>query len=206
MYRTSNFNRNSKMMHMLKKIISILIYITIIPIIIYNLTLMMKSYINPIEIPDFLGFKSFVIVSESMETTIMKGDAIFVKNAARQEDIKINDIISFHNKDEIITHRIVEIVKEEGKTKYITKGDNNRKEDKEHITYDKVEGVYQFKISGFGKIVEILKDKVTLIILLIILVLISLLQVRTSKKRLKRKEKRYEYNKRCNSFKNKLKC
>lgn len=206
MYRTSNFNRNSKMMHMLKKIISILIYITIIPIIIYNLTLMMKSYINPIEIPDFLGFKSFVIVSESMETTIMKGDAIFVKNAARQEDIKINDIISFHNKDEIITHRIVEIVKEEGKTKYITKGDNNRKEDKEHITYDKIEGVYQFKISGFGKIVEILKDKVTLIILLIILVLISLLQVRTSKKRLKRKEKRYEYNKRCNSFKNKLKC
>ncbi len=205
MYRTSNFNRNSKMMHMLKKIISILIYITIIPIIIYNLTLMMKSYINPIEIPDFLGFKSFVIVSESMETTIMKGDAIFVKNA-RQEDIKINDIISFHNKDEIITHRIVEIVKEEGKTKYITKGDNNRKEDKEHITYDKIEGVYQFKISGFGKIVEILKDKVTLIILLIILVLISLLQVRTSKKRLKRKEKRYEYNKRCNSFKNKLKC
>lgn len=206
MYRTSNFNRNSKMMHMLKKIISILIYITIIPIIIYNLTLMMKSYINPIEIPDFLGFKSFVIVSESMETTIMKGDAIFVKNAARQEDIKINDIISFHNKDEIITHRIVEIVKEEGKTKYITKGDNNRKEDKEHITYDRIEGVYQFKISGFGKIVEILKDKVTLIILLIILVLISLLQVRTSKKRLKRKEKRYEYNKRCNSFKNKLKC
>ena len=52
-----------------------------------------------------------------------------------------------------------------------------------------------------GKIVELLKDKITLIILLIILVLISLVQVRMSKKRLRRKEKRYEYNKKCNSLK-----
>ena len=36
---------------------------------------------------------------------------------------------------------------------------------------------------------------------LIILVLISLVQVRMSKKRLRRKEKRYEYNKKCNSLK-----
>ena len=165
MYRTSNFNKNSKIMHSIEKIISILIYIIIIPIIIFNLTIMIKSYINPTEIPDFFGLKSFVIVSESMESTIMKG------------------------------------IEENGKTKYITKGDNNRREDKEHITYEKIEGVYQFKISGFGKIVELLKDKITLIILLIILVLISLVQVRMSKKRLRRKEKRYEYNKKCNSLK-----
>ena len=200
MYRTSNFNKNSKIMHSIEKIISILIYIIIIPIIIFNLTIMIKSYINPTEIPDFFGLKSFIIVSESMESTIMKGDAIFIKKV-NQDELKINDIISFHNKDEIITHRIVKVIEENGKTKYITKGDNNRREDKEHITYEKIEGVYQFKISGFGKIVELLKDKITLIILLIILVLISLVQVRMSKKRLRRKEKRYEYNKKCNSLK-----
>ena len=155
-------------MHSIEKIISILIYIIIIPIIIFNLTIMIKSYINPTEIPDFFGLKSFVIVSESMESTIMKGDAIFIKKV-NQDELKINDIISFHNKDEIITHRIVKVIEENGKTKYITKGDNNRREDKEHITYEKIEGVYQFKISGFGKIVELLKDKITLIILLIIL-------------------------------------
>ena len=68
MYRTSNFNKNSKIMHSIEKIISILIYIIIIPIIIFNLTIMIKSYINPTEIPDFFGLKSFVIVSESMES------------------------------------------------------------------------------------------------------------------------------------------
>ena len=51
------------------------------------------------------------------------------------------------------------------------------------------------------ELLELLKDKITLIILLIILVLISLVQVRMSKKRLRRKEKRYEYNKKCNSLK-----
>ena len=137
MYRTSNFNKNSKIMHSIEKIISILIYIIIIPIIIFNLTIMIKSYINPTEIPDFFGLKSFVIVSESMESTIMKGDAIFIKKV-NQDELKINDIISFHNKDEIITHRIVKVIEENGKTKYITKGDNNRREDKEHITYEKI--------------------------------------------------------------------
>ncbi len=66
----------------------------------------------------------------------MKGDAIFIKKV-NQDELKINDIISFHNKDEIITHRIVKVIEENGKTKYITKGDNNRREDKEHITYEK---------------------------------------------------------------------
>ena len=85
MYRTSNFNKNSKIMHSIEKIISILIYIIIIPIIIFNLTMMIKSYINPTEIPDFFGLKSFVIVSESMESTIMKGDAIFIKKVNQDE-------------------------------------------------------------------------------------------------------------------------
>ena len=89
MYRTSNFNKNSKIMHSIEKIISILIYIIIIPIIIFNLTIMIKSYINPTEIPDFFGLKSFVIVSESMESTIMKGDAIFIKKVNHPKVLKM---------------------------------------------------------------------------------------------------------------------
>ena len=155
---------------------------------------MIESYINPTEVPDFFGFKSFVIVSESMEPTIMTGDAILVKKV-KQEDLKVNDIISFQDKDFINTHRIIEIINNNGITKYKTKGDNNKREDKNQITYSKIEGVYQFRIKGFGKTVEILKNKITLVVLLIALVLISTCQVRINKKRLARKEKRYNYNK-----------
>lgn len=194
MYRISDFEKSSKRMFIFEKLVMILLYIIIIPIIIYNLTLMIKSYINPIEIPDFFGFKSFVIISESMEPTIMTGDAILVKEV-KQEELKVKDIISFQDGDSINTHRIVEILEDNGIIKYKTKGDNNKKEDKELVTYDKIEGVYQFRIKGFGKIVEVIKNKITLVVLLIILVLISACQVRINKRRLTRKEKRYEYNK-----------
>ena len=194
MYRINDFDKSSKRMFIFEKVMVVLAYIIIIPIIIYNLTLMIKSYINPTEIPDFFGFKSFVIISESMEPTIMTGDAIVVKEV-RQEDLKVKDIISFQDGDSINTHRIVEIIDDNGKVKYKTKGDNNKKEDRELVTYDKIEGVYQFRIKGFGKIIEIIKNKITLVVLLVVLVLISICQVRNNKKRLSRKEKRYEYNK-----------
>ena len=194
MYRIKDFDKSSKNMYLFGKISSIFICILIIPIIIFNLTLFIKSCINPDEIPDFFGFKTFVIVSESMEPTIMVGDAIFVKEV-KQEDLKEKDIVSFQDKEDINTHRIIKITDDQGIIKYTTKGDNNKSEDKAKITYDKIEGVYQFRIKGFGKIVEMLKNKITLVVLLFVLVLISAYQVRISRKRLKRKEKRYEYNK-----------
>ena len=181
-------------MYITGKVISILLYIIIIPIIIFNFTLIIKSFINPNETPDFFGLKSFVIVSKSMEPTIMTGDAILVKKV-QQEELKINDIISFQDENSVNTHRIIEITQENGVTKYTTKGDNNKNPDKEKVTYDKIEGKYQFRINGFGKVTEILKNKVTLVILLIILVLVSIYQVRLAKRKLIRKEKRYEYNK-----------
>lgn len=193
MYKISNFEKSSKRMYIIKKTISTFIYIIIIPAIIFNMTLFVKTTITPTEIPDFLGFKSFVIISASMEPTIMTGDAIFVKEVEKAE-LNEKDIISFHEDDDIITHRITKIITNNSTTEYTTKGDNNRNEDKAKVKYEDIEGVYQFKISGFGKIVEIIKNKITLVVLLVILVLISISQVRMSKKKLRRKEKRYNYN------------
>ena len=194
MYKLSKFDKSSKRLHFYKKAICILIYIIIIPTIIWNFTLMIKSLINPDKIPDFFGIKSFVIVSRSMEPNIMVGDAIFVKEV-KQEDLNEGDIISFHDGQDINTHRIIEIIYENGETFYKTQGDNNKSADRELIIFDKIEGKYQFKINGFGKFNEILKNRITLVILLIILILISVYQVRLNKRKLSRKEKRYNYNK-----------
>lgn len=194
MYQINDFEKSSKRMDILKKVIILLVYIIMVPIILYNLTLIIKSYINPSEIPDFLGFKSFVIISESMEPTIMVGDAILVKEV-KEEKLKVNDIISFQDKDFINTHRIVEIVNDNGVKKYRTKGDHNGKEDKNLVTYEQIQGVCQFKIKGFGKITEIVKNKITLVVLLVVLVFIAFCQVRINKKKLTRIQKRYEYNK-----------
>lgn len=194
MYKISNFYNSSKRLGFVGKLIAILIYIITIPIIIINLTLIIKTLKNPNEIPSFLGFKSFVIITESMQDTIMPGDAIIVKNV-KKEELGKGDIITFFEGGITNTHRIVEIYEENGKTRYVTKGDNNVAKDRNAVPYEQVEGKYLFRIKGFGKFAEIIKSKITLIVLLVILVFISIWQVRLGKKKLERKQKRYEYEK-----------
>lgn len=181
-------NRNEK----IKKIISIFIYIIIIPIIVINITLIVKSFIKPNKIPDFIGYKNFVIVSESMEPTIMVGDAIFVKKVPEKE-IKINDIISFHDGECINTHRIVGVSEENGIKMYRTKGDNNRGEDKEKVSYSQIEGKYLFKINNFGNLIKVLQSKVTLTILILLVCLNTYFNYRLKYKRKARREKRKKY-------------
>ena len=193
MYKLSDFDKSSKHLYKIGKILSTIICIVILFLIIFNVTLMIKSYINPNELPSFLGIKSFVIVSESMEPTIMTNDVIFITNTSK-ENLSVGDIISFKTGDYINTHRIIRIEEENGEEVYITKGDNNKDEDRGYVRFQDIEGKYLFRLPGFGKITEILKSKVTLLILLIILVLISYYEVRISKRRLKRKEERFEFN------------
>ena len=138
-----------------------------------------------------------------MEPTINPGDAIFIKEVP-QNELKENDIISFRDGDIINTHRIVRINDNNGNITYTTKGDNNKNEDRVAVSYDKIEGKYEFKLSGVGILVEMIKSKITLVILLIILILIYY-QVRISKRKLKRKEERYNYNNKKLSEKMKIK-
>ncbi len=192
MYKIDKVQKENKRIQTIGRIISAILTIMLIPMILLNFTLIIKSFINPNEIPDIFGYKSFVIVSGSMEPTIMTGDAIIVKEVPKEE-IKLKDIISFMQGETNVTHRIVEIVEEDGVKKYKTKGDNNNIEDKELVTYDQIEGKYQLKINQFGVIIEILKSKITLTILVFIVILLYCYKAETDKKRKRRKQKREKY-------------
>lgn len=192
MYKIDKIQKENRRIHIIGKIISTILYMILIPIIIFNFILIIKSFIHPNETPDFFGYKSFVIVSGSMEPTIMTGDAILVKEVSENE-IKTNDIISFTQGKTNVTHRIVGITEENGIKKYTTKGDNNNTEDKEKITYEQIEGKYQFKVDRFGVIVEILKNKITLIVLILMIVFIHYYKRKMENKKQQRKEKRKHY-------------
>ena len=59
-----------------------------------------------------------------------------------KEELKVGDIISFYEGSYINTHRFVRIENQSGEEVYITKGDNNEKEDKLPVKFKNIEGKY----------------------------------------------------------------
>ena len=195
MYTIDKIERKKKRAITLIKILNVVILLIIVPILIYNITIIIKYIQNPKETPDFLGFKTYEIVSRSMEDTINKNDIIVVKKVDKNE-INENDIISFDNGNEIITHRIVEIENINGQTLYTTKGDNNRFADDEKISFEQIEGKYVFKLSKLGYLMNFLKNRYFLIILFIILIF-CFIHIINVKKRIKNREEKRMMNKYC---------
>lgn len=134
--------------------------------------IMYKANSNPAKVPDIFGYKPMIVLSSSMETSIHKGDLVFVKTIDTNK-LKRNDIIAFRTEDnKVTTHRIINIKKENDELLFETKGDANNTEDSNLVKENKVEGIYKFKIVYLGKFLLFLKNPMGLaIVLLSILVL-----------------------------------
>lgn len=177
-------NRQAK----LKKALNIAVYIILFPILIYNIFIIMQAIINPNKTPDFLGMKTYIIVSGSMEPNLKIGDIVIVKET-KQEELKVGDIISFRQGQSVITHRINEISEE----KYITKGDNNNTIDDEQIDYKQIEGKVEKVIPTVGKIALILHQKNAIIVVIILVYIYILYTSMIKRKKANRRIKREKY-------------
>ena len=169
-----------------------IIYIIIIPIILYDLLLIIQTVVNPDITPNILGVKTFNIVSGSMEPEISVDDIVVVRNMPKEE-INKNDIITFKIDGEVITHRIIEIEEYEGNLTYTTKGDSNEVTDIEKIEYNQIEGKYIGKIPKAGKILNFLKNKVVFAFIILILIISFIIEKKKMKRKIKRKEKRIKW-------------
>ena len=174
----------------LKKAVSIIILIILIPILFVNGVILVNSFIHPDEIPSFFGWKPFIVLSGSMETEIDAGDVAVVKETDTAS-LKKGDIIAFKSGEIVITHRIYDIIQEEGETRYITKGDNNNAEDNGYVLPEQIEGVYQFKISRLGNIEMFIQTPIGMIVCLsipfIILVLVQIVDSKRNQKYIEEK-------------------
>lgn len=132
-----------------------LICIVILAIVIATLSgiIIIKKSLSPDEVPDIIGIKPFIVLTGSMEPIIKAGDLVIVEEV-NENELKIDDIIAFRytKEDVVLIHRIVGIEEYEGKTLFITKGDNNQTEDKLNIKYQNIEGIYSFRLSKIGAI------------------------------------------------------
>ena|GEM_PF-430661 len=139
-----------KILKTVSTVIAALLTLVLLPILLMNLTIIIKSAINPDVVPDFFGVKPLVVVSGSMEPTIMTNDIVFAREV-EPSSLKEGDIIAFLQEGKIITHRIIGLNEQDGKPSFTTQGDwENAAVDKAPVTYDQVQGVFWFRIPYVG--------------------------------------------------------
>lgn len=165
-------NKNkSSVTHRVLTIVGTVLCIILIPILLINLTLIAKSYINKDEVPSIGGMLPLIVLTDSMYPEIESGDLI-ICNTAEAEDIKVNDVISFFdpagNGTSIVTHRVIEIVEEDGEILFRTRGDYNNTEDKELVPVENLVGIYKMRIAGAGHIAMFMQSTAGLIICVVL--------------------------------------
>lgn len=182
-------------------IIGIIMCVILVPILIVNVTMIIKSYTNPDAYPSFAGYNFMIVLSPSMEDTIMTGDLIVVKNAdpdavtgesaAGKED---GTIISFFDPDSnnssVLTHRCLEVTTDkQGKLAFRTKGDHNNASDPTLCPAENLIGTYVFRIPGAGNIAMWLQTTPGLIVCVAVPIILLVGYDLIMKKRYDKKKK-----------------
>lgn len=143
-----------------KKIINAIIDVVVVLILIVSVLVVILSLTTKSSgVPNIFGYAPLSVESYSMEPTINKGDLIFaeVTNDIGYE-YEVGDIVTFPIDIDGVqaynTHRIVEVIEDDGITYYVTQGDNqetNPVPDEEMQTSSTIVAKYTGnKIAGIG--------------------------------------------------------
>jgi signal peptidase I len=120
--------------------------------------------------PQFLGYELKTVLSGSMEPTFKTGSIIAVKPVADTSTLKKGEVVTFLQQDNtIVTHRIVEVIKNGDNTMIQTKGDNNKDMDTQPVLAQNVIAKYTgFSIPYLGYFIDFAKSNKGTAILLIV--------------------------------------
>jgi len=119
---------------------------------------------------NIFGYRSFIILSDSMKPTFQAGDLIFVKSVDI-DTLRVGDIISYKSRNpvsfgDIITHQIIEI-KPDGK-QFITQGINAESSDEYVVYEDLILGKYQAKVPKLGYVIQFMQSNTGFVLMFIV--------------------------------------
>ncbi len=133
-------------------------------------------------LPGVAGFKSYRVLSASMEPEYHVGSLVYVKHAD-ENAINIGDVITFHiNENTLVTHRVVE--RDATRNGFITKGDANEVNDGGLVNYDNIVGKVVFSLPLLGYVssfVSSIYGKCVVIVMLLIITGMEILSDRLDK-------------------------
>ena len=154
-----------------------------IVLILVSLFVLLSVVLTPAgQVPRVLGYSVFRVMTGSMEPEIRE-DSLLVVKKTPPEDIVPGDVISFFSPDPMLegavnTHRVARIEKENGRIRFITKGDANVIEDAYPTDGSALVGRVVFKSYWLGKTVSLLSNPLVFgIIILLPLVIILVMNL-----------------------------
>ena len=154
-------------LHKVLTVIGTVLCIILIPILIINCILIVKSFTSD-EVPSVAGTLPLIVLTDSMYPVIESGDLI-ICHTEEPENIQVGDVIAFFdpagNGSTIVTHRVIEVTEQNGEIAWRTKGDNNNTEDRLLVVASKLVAVYEgTRLVGFGNVAMFMQTTPGLIV------------------------------------------
>lgn len=175
-------NENKNVLQIILKLLSYIVIAFVCAITFFLLYYIVTSQLHAKDENYRPGVSIYTIVSPSMTPVIKVYDIVVNVKVSNPSDIEIGDIITYksqaaNSEGMTITHRVVAIDKtEDGRTEYMTQGDNNSEPDSLFVTFDQVIGKEILIIPKVGKLQFLIANKRGWLLLLLIPIGIYLLK------------------------------
>ena len=159
----------------LKTILRISVLVVVSLVLGVNVYLWNAESLTGNALPMPFGYGAALVLTGSMEPTIMADDMILVKEA---ESYQVGDIVVFQSGSMLVVHRVIQVTEES----LITQGDANNAVD-DPIAISDVKGIVFSWIPGAGPIVRLLKTPWVTVALIVGAVLMTEASFRSQKKK-----------------------
>lgn len=99
------------------------------------------------ETPSVFGYQIYRVETGSMIPTFPIGSVIISKEYDGTSDLEVGEVVTFSRGEQVITHRIVEIIPTESGLLYRTKGDNPENDiDRELLSKENIIAIYEWTV------------------------------------------------------------
>ena len=146
---------------MLKKItfsVTFVVATLLALVALFNTATMIKRARTGDNCPTLFGFASAVVISGSMEPTILVNDLVIIHE---KDAYEVGDIVTFRSTGLPVTHRIIgERTDADGTRYFITQGDNNNAPDTGEVTPDRIVGEVVQVVPRFGYVQSFLQKPI----------------------------------------------
>ena len=187
--------KGKNIFNIIGKILWIMIMAILLIVLFINAVIIVKSYMYKDKVPDFMGWKPFITISNSMHPIIDEGDLVITKEVDTNT-LKVGDIIAFRQGEVVIARRIIEINETEEGIKIITKGDADSQANERIVFPNEVEGIFVHRIKRLGELamfIQTSKGMVCMaIVLVVILIIVGILRPNEKKENLEEEKKNLE--------------